>query len=377
MGKGLSLVTFFHSSSSISDELVNKQKLLLSEDKVGHKLIMDVATQWNSTLAMLERLCEQTPAILALASDESISKAVLTKIKNCAYTFKEQAIAERIVALLKPFEVATSILCAKMTPTMTKVLPTVLKLGCAVAMKSDDPQIIKAIKQKMVSELEMRTATEDLVLLACVTSPYLKDFTFMPEQRQTAHEMLRKQALGLGDTIVVKKEKPTNSHSDNDNPPLPALPCPPTLPDTLVEENKTAPGPQLVPEPTIPPEVQPLPKKLKSADTDDWLMDIVCIGETKQTMRNVVEQEVARYLGSVVKAGDERLTVLEWWRENECFYPRISELAKKYLACQASSVSSERVFSLPGALVSKKRARMSPKNVDLLIFLNKNRHTYW
>lgn len=84
LGKGRSLVTFFHSSSSVSDELVNKQRLLLTEDKVRHKLIMDVATRWNSTLAMLQRLCEQTPANMALANvtDDSLSKTALTKIKK-------------------------------------------------------------------------------------------------------------------------------------------------------------------------------------------------------------------------------------------------------------------------------------------------------
>ena len=164
LSKGRSLVTFFHSSSSVSDELVKKQRLLLSEDKVGHKLIMDVVTGWNSTLAMLQRLCKQTPAIMALANDESISKTAVSKIKNCASSFEEQAIAERMVVLLKPFEIATSILCAEKSPTMNKVLPTVLKLSLAVAEDPDDPPMIRAMKHKMRSQLELRTAIEELAL---------------------------------------------------------------------------------------------------------------------------------------------------------------------------------------------------------------------
>ena len=369
LGKGRSLVTFFHSSSSVSDELVSKQKLLLSSDKVGHKLIMDVSTRWNSTLAMLERLCEQTPAIMALASitDDSLSKTALTKIKNCVFNFDEQAIVEKMVILLKPFEIATSILCAEKSPTMNKVLPIVAKLSLSVAEDASDPPVIIALKNKMRSQMEQRTGAEEIALLASVLSPYMKDFGFMPNKMVDAHELLRRSALGLKDTIVVKKEKPDDIQNIDD-PPLPALPV-------LPEEKPNVSEPE--PEPQMVPDLQPPSKKIKSADTDDWLMDIVCVGETKQNIENLVEQEIARYLGSNVKAGDECLTVLQWWKANECFYPRISRLAKKYLACQASSVSSERVFSLAGTLVSKKRARLSTSNVDLMIFLNKNMETYW
>ena len=237
LGKGRSLVTFFHSSSSVSDELVRKQRLLLSEDKVGHKLIMDVATRWNSTLAMLERLCEQTPAIMALANvtDDSLSKAALTKIKNCVYNFEEQAIVERMVHVLKPFEIATTILCAEQSPTMNKVLPTVLKLSHAIAEADNDPPIIVATKMKMRSQLELRTTTEEMSLLACVVSPYTKDFTFMPDKMLEAHGLLRRSALDLSEPVVVVKiEKPEEVPSHPIYyPPLPELPV--LLPETKPE----------------------------------------------------------------------------------------------------------------------------------------------
>lgn len=84
------------------------------------------------------------------------------------------------------------------------------------------------------------------------------------------------------------------------------------------------------------------------------------------------ESEIQRYFGSKNLEKEHNLTVLEWWKENEQFYPRLYPIAKKYLAVPASSVSSERVFSLCGQIVNKKRCRLSPQNVDLLVFLNKN-----
>ena len=62
---------------------------------------------------------------------------------------------------------------------------------------------------------------------------------------------------------------------------------------------------------------------------------------------------------------------LEWWRKHEAHLPRLSKLAKKYLAIPATSVPSERVFSKAGELVSARRANLKPKNVDMILFLNK------
>ena len=110
---------------------------------------------------------------------------------------------------------------------------------------------------------------------------------------------------------------------------------------------------------------------MKSADTDDWLEDVVCTGESMD-LGNASEHEIERYIGCQIEEIDHNLTVLEWWKKNSAFFPRLSVLAKKFLAIHASSVSSERVFSLGGQIVSKKRCRLSHNNVDLFIFLNKN-----
>ena len=47
-------------------------------------------------------------------------------------------------------------------------------------------------------------------------------------------------------------------------------------------------------------------------------------------------------------------------------------LAKKYLAIPGSSVPSERLFSKAGELISENRSQLKPKNVDTILFLNKN-----
>lgn len=135
LGKARKIVTFFHQSSSVSKMLKAKQRLLLDEKLVGHKLVIDVVTRWNSTLYMLRRLLEQYPCLMALANEPSLSKSASTTIKNCVFTFDEHAVVESLVHILDPFEKATTIVCSETTPTIQKVLPMVTKLYRAVEIK--------------------------------------------------------------------------------------------------------------------------------------------------------------------------------------------------------------------------------------------------
>ena len=58
--------------------------------------------------------------------------------------------------------------------------------------------------------------------------------------------------------------------------------------------------------------------------------------------------------------GDE----LKWWSANEKRFPVLARLAQKYLAVPATSVPSERLFSVAGWLLNKKRARMADDTLD-------------
>ena len=63
---------------------------------------------------------------------------------------------------------------------------------------------------------------------------------------------------------------------------------------------------------------------------------------------------------------------LEWWKLECKRIPLLSDAARKYLCVCATSVASERVFSIGGQLVSKKRNSLKPEKVNNLIFLAKN-----
>ena len=60
------------------------------------------------------------------------------------------------------------------------------------------------------------------------------------------------------------------------------------------------------------------------------------------------------------------------WESKKNTYPTLYKTAKALLSIPATSVPSERVFSLAGFIVRKRRARLTSGNVNTLIFLNKN-----
>ncbi|XP_062615878.1 E3 SUMO-protein ligase ZBED1-like [Saccostrea cucullata] len=368
LGKGRKLVTFFHQSSSSTDLFHEKQKLLFdgqtTKNLIGHKLINDVPTRWNSTLYMLQRLVEQFPVMMALANDPALSKQASSTFKNCVFSFEEQSTAENIVSLLQPFEKATTIVCADKTPTMHKILPIIIKLLKIIDRKEDDEPIIRKMKEKKNTELNKTAVFDKTTLMGSVMNPFTKDLDFAPELREQAYRYLQEEAHEVSKTgipLKIKMEKNEGEFETLAEPPLPALPMLQSEPEEIESESQTD-------EPQI--------KKLKSADTEDWLADIVCTRESQPNPELALENEIQRYLGCKILEKDQGLTVLKWWQSHEQFYPRLMNTAKKYLCVPASSVSSERVFSLCGNIVKKKRCRLSTNNIDMLVFLNRNIE-YW
>ena len=62
---------------------------------------------------------------------------------------------------------------------------------------------------------------------------------------------------------------------------------------------------------------------------------------------------------------------LQWWKDNIATLSKMEKTVRKYLTILATSVPSERLFSKAGELVSTKRSSIKPKNVNMLLFLNK------
>ena len=96
--------------------------------------------------------------------------------------------------------------------------------------------------------------------------------------------------------------------------------------------------------------------------------DSVCGNELD--LGEKADQELTCYKQEKTLAID--MYPLRWWQAQALKYPLISKVAKQYMSVQATSVASERVFSVAGDVVTAKRSQLSPDNVDRLLFLKKN-----
>jgi len=203
-----------------------KQKLLLSSDAVGHKLINDVPTRWNCTLAMFRRLVEQTPALLAMANDSTLSKAATTTIKNCVYNFEEHHFAERLIMMLDPFQKVTTIVSAEQVPSMHKIMPIIVKIERCMQVDNEDPPVIQKVKQIIQTEMASRTKDKELALTVCVLNPFTKGLEFLsPSEKELANKLLLENAqnVSLGESVVEKEpeEDSQSTVTQQKEPPLP------------------------------------------------------------------------------------------------------------------------------------------------------------
>ena len=90
------------------------------------------------------------------------------------------------------------------------------------------------------------------------------------------------------------------------------------------------------------------------------------------------EQQLVAYMSEPVipvRSDDGRVNsqdLLDYWYHHKDEWPALTRLALSYLSCTPSSVTSERVFSRTGSIVSKKRCALLPGNIGRLAFIKFN-----
>ncbi|GET50975.1 zinc finger BED domain-containing protein RICESLEEPER 2-like [Rhizophagus irregularis DAOM 181602=DAOM 197198] len=93
----------------------------------------------------------------------------------------------------------------------------------------------------------------------------------------------------------------------------------------------------------------------------DYFLNLLNPNNIRQ---EVSHDELDQYLNSPV---DSNTGSLIWWKTYEKDYPVLSQIAKDYLTIQATSVPSERAFSISGLTISKTRNRLDPETARAII----------
>ena len=283
-----------------------------------HHLLQDVATRWNSTYFMMERLCEQRVAIYAVLHDASVTSR--DDYRHLDLKDDKWELLTQMVAILKPLQVATTVFSLEQNVSCSIVYPVINSLlKNHLKIEQSELNQIKNFKRTISTQLIERFKPDEpdtakcLPVLCSALDPRHSKLNFLnEEQRDIAH-----------DAVICQAE---------------LLTC-----DIEIAEPPT--------------------KKKNSAK--DFLL-----GSTKEREAMSSKDELEYFSKEPVL--DRNSDPLEWWRKNEEWFPTLSKLAKKLFCIPATYVPSEQVFSIAGNIFTKKRASLKPENVDMLIVLNKN-----
>ncbi len=313
------VVSYFHRSTKASDKLRSIQTRLNIAD---HKLIQHVDTRWNSIYYMLERYLEQQEAI-------RLTLCLLERPDLDIPSEHGQTITES-VAILKPFEAVTREISGEWYITASKIiifssaLQKLTPTNCTVAGGR--------LAERLKANLARRFLNiEGNIKLASATllDPRFKKAAFM--KPEAAEQTKTHIVSELADLLEKGMSSDANGTSTS-----------------LCETDKESDTTNVV--------WQSLDKKIARASHN-------------HTPRADAIVQVQQYLRmpNIPRHDDP----LSWWKENSIGFPLLQRLAKKYLTMQATSVPSERLFSKAGELISAKRSRIKPLNVNMFLFLNK------
>ncbi|XP_062618085.1 E3 SUMO-protein ligase ZBED1-like [Saccostrea cucullata] len=332
------LVSHFRKSVIATNELHVRQKQMSLPE---NNLIIDCPTRWNSTFDMFERLQEQRMAVYAVLHDKKVTKENDARILDLSDG--QWLILEGMITVLRPFYMATRVMCSEEYPTVSGVYPILYSLLNKHLISMDsDCVAVASFKRHVKSDLESRfsigSEVESVPMLCSFLDPRYKSLPFLSEEKRTVVQEAIKSYFQRDTTDILPNE-PVAEKSCSDS------------------QNNSQ-------------EYEPTTKRGRiNQDDMSYLLGEYYETDCEIVAPATIEDEIKLYVSE--KIVNTKSNPFIWWKKNTETYKKLSMLARKLLCIPATSVSSERVFSTAGGTVTKLRASLDSDSVDKLVFLNK------
>ena len=289
------------------------------------KVLQQNNTRWWSILIMMERILTNYNAITMALVGNNKSSLILTPY--------DQTNMRAIVTLLRPFQECGEVLSSENDVTISLIVPYFKSLKEHLSPKPDDLKMIKDMKVKMLLKLNNRYNTQQLTSLTFATLldvRHKNDFLANFEQLKTALQ-----------NLLANQQEQQPSQNE-----IPAT-------EGQQLENLSAIGRSH--------------KKSIFAYKDDEVRD------EPSDQWDAILLELNTYKNVRLSAAQkEKINVLSWWKKNKNQFPHIFQFVRSNLHIPATSVPSERIFSLAGYIVRDRRSKILSRNVNKAIFLKKN-----
>jgi len=274
---------------------------------------------------MLDRILEQRRPVTIILTE--------TDLDNLSNS--EWNLVDAIIDVLEPFEWATRALSADKYATLSMIIPLMSSILIRLREIKSPVTAAENVRKALIKAVENRfneIENDQVITSACLLDPRFKTNMFIStSSRIAAVEALRTELSKLESAQMIES---VDSAKESESP----------------------------------VEVDAPVQATKRRKLDFWATVAVQCDTSKVV--NSYSSQLDNFLAE--PCVNREVDVIRHWEENKFKYPLLFELSLKYLCIPATSCSSERVFSKAGEIVSAKRSRLKPKNVNNLIFLNKN-----
>nr|XP_054591163.1 E3 SUMO-protein ligase ZBED1-like [Nothobranchius furzeri] len=283
----------------------------LEQQQIAHSIkkeSLNVSTRWNSTLEMIKRvLRNQEPLRAALAQ-----QATTITMPTSAELEK----LKKLETVLEHCRYITDLLEGEKFVSCSVVLPALCHLLRVLEVFEEDPAYMVNFKETLKTEIEKRKDKANITWLKVATAldPRFKDLKCLSKPE-------RVEVWRLITALLRERQAPAQP-----------------------EDSATS-------EPPKKKTVLMLSQYSSSDEEED------CI-----------ERSLDRYKAEPTI--DTEDCPQKWWSRHEGAHSVMASLAQKYLATPATSIRCERLFSLSGHVVQKKRAALSSENVKMLVCLS-------
>ncbi|XP_051973846.1 E3 SUMO-protein ligase ZBED1-like [Xyrauchen texanus] len=277
-----------------------------------------------------------------------------TEKEICTLTESDITAAEEVVTAMKPMKVATLVMSEETTPTLSVVAPLLAQLIHDLQDSPADSSLTKEIKSVICQDLNKRYLNKEALYVASAMDPRFKALPFLSEDqhqdiyaRITAEATRSKGALQQNDTGV----ETTETESDVN-----------VVPEEDEDSNQCP----------VQKDISAVPSKRSRHFLADLLGQTYAAGAAKKlkTAEDQAKEEMAKYKEEAPLPLSAN--PLDWWKGHQSEYPLLSHIAKRYLCIPGTSISSERVFSTAGDIITAQRSALTPEHLDQIMFLNKN-----
>ncbi|XP_071640916.1 E3 SUMO-protein ligase ZBED1-like [Temnothorax longispinosus] len=297
--KGAEIVSAFRHSYSRTTALEDKLKSL---GLPTLRLMQRCPTRWDSTFFMLDRLQTLRSGIMAALSDRSVFKsAIAAKLELCE---AEWVKVMQLTVLLKPFQQATTILCAEKSITLSIVRPIIYNLiNRHLLVKDDDSSLQRTFKVRAALDLTDRFKMENINVNNEVTAMQMA--TLLDPRHK---KLIAEPSESVRSFIHTEVQRRTNLNHRH-----------------LATPNGN--------------------EQRQGSTVMDFLLGMDENHEGDDFAKYVAETQI-----------DHNLDLCAWWKAHEVCFPAVAKIARQLLCIPASSATAERVFSTAGNIVSAKRS---------------------